>query len=43
MEYVRNCPECDKEIYHTTEHILKQSIGGNRVCKSCSTFGDMMW
>jgi hypothetical protein len=34
--YMRNCPKCGKEIYHTTKHILNQSIKGNRICKSCS-------
>jgi hypothetical protein len=36
MEYKRTCPKCNREIYYTTEHILKQSIKENRVCKSCA-------
>ena len=36
MEHKRNCPKCGKLVYHTTDHILKQSIKQNRLCKKCS-------
>lgn len=36
MTHKRNCPICNKELFYSTEKILKVSIKENRVCKSCS-------
>ena len=35
-EYTKECPKCGKEIFYTTEKILKASIRDNKMCKSCS-------
>lgn len=36
MQFKRTCPKCGLEIFHSTQHILNQSVKGNRLCKSCS-------
>ena len=33
--FIRNCPECGKELSYTQEKGLKAAIKSNNVCTSC--------
>ena len=36
IKLVRNCPECDKELYYTTQSSLNRQTRENSKCTSCS-------
>jgi hypothetical protein len=43
MNYKRNCPVCNKELYYSSKDSLSNSIRRNGVCRSCSKKGKPTW
>lgn len=39
MEYVRNCPKCDKELKTTNKYYFNKAVLSNSPCLSCSQKG----
>ena len=42
MEYVRNCPKCDKELKTTNKYYFNKSVLSNSPCLSCSQKGKVI-
>lgn len=36
MEWKRNCPKCEKELFYSLEQNMKKAIAKNKVCRNCS-------
>lgn len=36
MKYIKNCPNCDKEIEFNNKYNLQRSIINNSLCRSCN-------
>lgn len=42
MEYIRNCPKCDKALKTTNKYYFNKATSANSACLSCSQKGKIM-